>query len=149
MHQAIEKIRGGLVVSCQAYPGEPLRHPETMAQMAMAADMVFGASQQITFAKDLIVDNGTTIYAPAGLELRAQATDAAKMGTIAAGNTLQVKITLSNGAKFDSSAPAPALVAQFLEGVETGGAPAALAVRARRCRWSRRTRCNTWSTSKS
>ena len=25
------------MVSCQAYPGEPLRHPETMAQMAMAA----------------------------------------------------------------------------------------------------------------
>jgi len=25
-----------LIVSCQAYPGEPLRHPETMAQMAEA-----------------------------------------------------------------------------------------------------------------
>ena len=37
MHQTIERLRGGLVVSCQAYPGEPLRHPETMAQMAMAA----------------------------------------------------------------------------------------------------------------
>jgi N-acylglucosamine-6-phosphate 2-epimerase len=30
----LESIRGRLVVSCQAYPGEPLRHPETMAQMA-------------------------------------------------------------------------------------------------------------------
>lgn len=33
----IESLRGHLVVSCQAYVGEPLRHPETMAQMALAA----------------------------------------------------------------------------------------------------------------
>lgn len=39
MNPIIERIKGGLVVSCQAYPGEPLRHPETMAQMAMAAEI--------------------------------------------------------------------------------------------------------------
>ncbi|MDC4233575.1 N-acetylmannosamine-6-phosphate 2-epimerase [Actinomyces sp. B33] len=35
----IERMRGGLVVSCQAYPGEPMRHPETMAQVARAAEL--------------------------------------------------------------------------------------------------------------
>ena len=30
-------LRGGLVVSCQAYPGEPLRDPRTMTQVALAA----------------------------------------------------------------------------------------------------------------
>ena len=93
-----------------------------LPQMASAASLVYGGSQQITYAKDLIVDNGTTIYAPAGLELRATATDAARMASVEAGNVLQAKITLSNGAKFDSSAPAATLVAQFLEGTETGGA---------------------------
>ena len=35
----IETLRGKLIVSCQAYMGEPLRHPETMAQMARAAEL--------------------------------------------------------------------------------------------------------------
>lgn len=34
---ALQAVRGGLVVSCQAYPGEPMRHPETMAQLAESA----------------------------------------------------------------------------------------------------------------
>jgi N-acylglucosamine-6-phosphate 2-epimerase len=33
----LESLRGGLIVSCQAYPGEPMRHPETMAQIAESA----------------------------------------------------------------------------------------------------------------
>jgi N-acylglucosamine-6-phosphate 2-epimerase len=33
----IAALRGTLVVSCQAYPGEPMRHPETMAQVAESA----------------------------------------------------------------------------------------------------------------
>ncbi|MEA5021121.1 MAG: N-acetylmannosamine-6-phosphate 2-epimerase [Gordonibacter sp.] len=35
----INKLEGKLIVSCQAYLGEPLRHPETMAQMARAAEL--------------------------------------------------------------------------------------------------------------
>lgn len=33
----LQRLRGGLVVSCQAYPGEAMRDPSTMAQMALAA----------------------------------------------------------------------------------------------------------------
>lgn len=36
-------LAGGLVVSCQAYPGEPMRSPETMAQVAASA-MIGGAA---------------------------------------------------------------------------------------------------------
>src|SRR5699024_9601280 len=33
----LDHLRGRLIVSCQAYPGEPLREPEVMARMAQAA----------------------------------------------------------------------------------------------------------------
>ena len=33
----LQRVRGGLVVSCQAYPGEPMRHPMIMAAVAEAA----------------------------------------------------------------------------------------------------------------
>ncbi|MCD4549262.1 MULTISPECIES: N-acetylmannosamine-6-phosphate 2-epimerase [unclassified Schaalia] len=35
----IESLKGKLIVSVQAYPGEPMRHPETMAQIARAAEI--------------------------------------------------------------------------------------------------------------
>lgn len=35
----LENLKGKLIVSCQAYPGEPMRHPETMAQIALAAQI--------------------------------------------------------------------------------------------------------------
>lgn len=33
----LARLEGGLIVSCQAYPGEPMRDPGTMAQIARAA----------------------------------------------------------------------------------------------------------------
>ena len=37
MNKIIENLKGKLIVSCQAYPGEPMRCSETMAQIAEAA----------------------------------------------------------------------------------------------------------------
>lgn len=39
MSDMIESLRGKLIVSVQAYPGEPMRNPETMAQIAAAAQI--------------------------------------------------------------------------------------------------------------
>ena len=39
MREEIASLQGGLIVSVQAYPGEPLRNPETMAQMARACEL--------------------------------------------------------------------------------------------------------------
>ena len=39
MNDIVARLKGGLIVSCQAYVGEPLRHPETMAQMARACEL--------------------------------------------------------------------------------------------------------------
>ncbi|WP_022909388.1 N-acetylmannosamine-6-phosphate 2-epimerase [Aestuariimicrobium kwangyangense] len=37
-HPLLAGLEGSLIVSCQAYPGEPMRHPETMAQMAAGVE---------------------------------------------------------------------------------------------------------------
>ena len=39
LNPLVQSLKGGLIVSVQAYPGEPLRHPETMAQMARACEL--------------------------------------------------------------------------------------------------------------
>ncbi len=41
--EILARLAGGLIVSCQAYPGEPMRDPNTMAQLARAA-VIGGAS---------------------------------------------------------------------------------------------------------
>ena len=35
----VTALRNTLVVSCQAYPGEPMRHPGTMAQVAASVEI--------------------------------------------------------------------------------------------------------------
>ncbi|AQP48956.1 N-acetylmannosamine-6-phosphate 2-epimerase [Tessaracoccus aquimaris] len=37
MSELLEAVKGRLIVSCQAYPGEPMLDPRTMAQVAQAA----------------------------------------------------------------------------------------------------------------
>lgn len=36
LHPVIQRLRGGLIASAQAYPGEPMRDPRTMDQVAQA-----------------------------------------------------------------------------------------------------------------
>lgn len=89
--------------------------------VASAATLGYPAGQQITFAKDLIVNDGTTIYTPRDLTLTAQTTDTARMATVTAGSLVTVKVTLTNGARFDQNAPAQTLVDGFAIGSQFGG----------------------------
>lgn len=45
MNSMIESLRCSLIVSCQAYPGEPMRDPATMAQVA--ASVVLGGAAAV------------------------------------------------------------------------------------------------------
>ncbi len=94
-----------------------------LPSLASAAALNYDGSKQITFAKDLIVNDGTTILVPADLTLRATIDDAARIATVAS-DKVTVKVTLTNGAKFDATADAPTLVAGFLIGADLGGAAA-------------------------
>lgn len=92
-----------------------------LPSLASAASLGYPAGKQITFAKDLMVNDGTTIYVPADLTLAATTDDTARIGTVAS-NNVTFKVTLTNGAKFDSTADATTLVNGFLIGAQLGGA---------------------------
>ena len=54
----IESLKGRLIVSVQAYPGEPLRHPETMAQMARACELGGAAAIRCQGLSDIAAIKG-------------------------------------------------------------------------------------------
>ncbi|HBO61476.1 MAG TPA: N-acetylmannosamine-6-phosphate 2-epimerase [Olsenella sp.] len=57
-HPLVESLRGKLIVSVQAYPGEPLRHPETMAQMARACELGGAAAIRCQGLSDIAAIKG-------------------------------------------------------------------------------------------
>ena len=61
MNPLLAPLEGGLVVSCQAYPGEPMLDPRTMTQVAQAAVAEAGAQ--------IVALDGTRRERPDGLTL--------------------------------------------------------------------------------
>lgn len=58
MDKLIANLKGKLIVSCQAYMGEPMRHPETMAQMARAAELGGAAAIRCQGLSDIAAIKG-------------------------------------------------------------------------------------------
>lgn len=54
----IETLKGKLIVSSQAYPGEPMRHPETMAQIALSAQIGGAAAIRCQGLSDIAAIKG-------------------------------------------------------------------------------------------
>ena len=57
----LDKLRGGLVVSCQAYPGEAMRDPRTMAQIAQAAVVGGAVGIRVQGVDDIRAVAGMTV----------------------------------------------------------------------------------------
>ncbi|GAA2173077.1 N-acetylmannosamine-6-phosphate 2-epimerase [Arthrobacter parietis] len=49
----LESLRGRLIVSCQAYPGEPMRDPHTMSQVAQSAVIGGAAAVRVQGLADI------------------------------------------------------------------------------------------------
>lgn len=58
MNPLITSLEGKLIVSCQAYMGEPMRHPETMAQIARAAELGGAAAIRCQGLSDIAAIKG-------------------------------------------------------------------------------------------
>ena len=54
----VQSLRGRLIVSVQAYPGEPMRHPETMAQIARACELGGAAAIRCQGLSDIAAVKG-------------------------------------------------------------------------------------------
>lgn len=57
-HPLLAGLQHRLIVSVQAYPGEPLRHPETMAQMARACELGGAAAIRCQGLSDIAAIKG-------------------------------------------------------------------------------------------
>ena len=58
VHPLIESLKGKLVVSVQAYPGEPLRTPEHMAAMSRACELGGAAAIRCQGLSDIAAIKG-------------------------------------------------------------------------------------------
>ena len=91
-----------------------------LPSVASAAKLAYTTGTQITFAKDLIVNDNTTIYTPHEFRLAAEGTDLANIQTVnataPASREVRFKVTLTHGAKFDSTASARDVVLGTLTG---------------------------------
>jgi len=65
--EEIEKLRGRLIVSAQAYPGEPMRHPQTMAQVAASAVIGGAAAVRVQGLADIQFTRSTVDVPVIGL----------------------------------------------------------------------------------
>ena len=62
MHPLVAPLAGTLIVSCQAYPGEPLRDPRTMARIAAAVQAGGAAAVRAQGLEDIRqVKNAVTV----------------------------------------------------------------------------------------
>lgn len=66
-NEVLEALRGGLVVSCQAYPGEPMRDPDTMARVAESAALGGAAGVRAQGMADLSRIRSATLLPLIGL----------------------------------------------------------------------------------
>lgn len=97
-----------------------------LPSLASAATLTYVNGKQTWFAKDLIVNDGISIYTPSQLMLAGEAADNTRLTTVALGEEVRVKVTLTNGARFDSTADPEVLAADFTIGAHLGGADAAI-----------------------
>jgi len=90
-----------------------------LPSLASAANLQYDGNKQITYAKDLIFNDNTSIDTPGDFVLSAQSEDTTRISPVTAGSRLTVKVTLSAGAKFDTGIDALAFVSAFTEGAQT------------------------------